>query len=239
MCGGKAQVRNLKNSIAKDRAGAGHQLCFVVDRDFNDLMGFDCNDAVFMMDRYSIENYLVCGIVLEKTLSVAFPCNGLPNVRNSICELFGEDYRRFLMASKELNFRIFAARQLGIDIDHLMPTSITDFVSVKIGQTQALEHDPESLLPFDWPVGPGEVEQLRLKFEALDPAHRYRGKFAFKFFHKWIGELCSEYRKSVLGLFGLQADDDSRIIHTELNMGGFAGKSTMPEGLDVTLAKAV
>ena len=40
-CGGKKEVRELKNALARDLAHLDDGVFFFVDRDFNDLLGFE------------------------------------------------------------------------------------------------------------------------------------------------------------------------------------------------------
>lgn len=75
VCGGKRGVRLLRNSLHADRSGADRCLGFLVDRDFDDLSGFLTEARVFMLDRYSVENYLVEASVVNETIRAAFPGN--------------------------------------------------------------------------------------------------------------------------------------------------------------------
>jgi hypothetical protein len=91
VCGGKPQVRQLKNAALRDLGGLGKDVIYLVDRDFDDLDGFDNAANVAMTDRYSIENFIVDNEVLELSLRIAYPCNGHPALREQICALFDHD----------------------------------------------------------------------------------------------------------------------------------------------------
>jgi hypothetical protein len=57
-CGGKKEARELRNALRRDLARLGESMFFFVDRDYDDLRGFDGSDGVFMTDTYAVENCL-------------------------------------------------------------------------------------------------------------------------------------------------------------------------------------
>jgi hypothetical protein len=231
VCGGKRQVRQLKNALVRDLGTLGTDVMFIVDRDFDDLAGFDCISDVLMIERYSIENFVVDEAVVELSMCVAYPCNGNPGMREAICRTFREDYRCFLQATTELNRRIFVARRLRFDIDHLIPSSVDGLVAIKLGKVTAVEQDVKQAIPFTKEPSDAVLAALSVEFDKLEPALRYRGKFAIKFLTKWLEQLADEFRNSRLGLFGLLAAEGEKINHPELSLGAFASRSPIPAGL--------
>jgi hypothetical protein len=235
VCGGKRQVRNLKNALINDRANLGSEVVCIVDRDFDDLSGFLNTDAVLMLDRYSIENFLVDRAVLDTSLSVAYPCNGKPSLREGICQLFEADYDEFLRQTYELNRTIYIGRRLKMDLDKLISDSIHRVVSIELGAVTRVDHDIREILALPRLPTPDEELALSEEFAQLNPRYRYRGKFALKFLIKWLDKLAEEFRSPKLGLFGLLSANDGKIQHRELNLGAFASRSTIPFGLETFL----
>lgn len=234
VCGDKRQVKNLSNTLYRDVANLKKDVLCFVDRDFDDLDGFLDTRGVHMLERYSVENFLVERDVLDASLAVAFPCNGMPLLRSKICEIFEVDYEDFLNYTKELNKRIFVARRLKIDIEGLVPKSIDKYVSIEIGKISCVEHDIDKLIPFSRNPTVDEVAQLDADFERIDRRDRYRGKFAHKFLMKWLDKLVDEFKNPKLGLFGLLGSD-GKVDNRELNLGSFALRSPVPVGLDAIL----
>jgi Protein of unknown function (DUF4435) len=232
VCGGKRGVRQLRNVFYDDLGGGGKDVIFLVDRDFDDLMGFKTDENVFMLDRYSIENYLVESNVLEVTLKAAYPNHTEPNIRATVCRLFDDDYRAFLEISAELNKRIFSARRLGCDIDDHMPDSLNVIAKVELGNVEPIGADVSAVLPFDSEPDELRLSELAREFESLTPAERYRGKFAMKFFRVWLDALAKEYRTPKLAIFSMADNSGGKIKSDEFSIGSLASRSSIPEGLE-------
>ena len=145
-CGGKKEARGLKNTLLRDLNGLGERTYFVVDRDFDDLIGFDGIDAVFMTDMYSIENYLVSSEVLGELLRDEFPCHARPDVREEIIKVFERDYARFLELTSSVNRRIFVARQIPLELTKRLPTSLRDLAIVEIANVGPVETPPGDIV---------------------------------------------------------------------------------------------
>lgn len=232
-CGGKRPARQLKNSLAADTNDLSDQVKIIVDRDFDDLSGFINADNVFMLERYSFENFLINTEVVERALAIAFPCNGLPQLREQISNIFDVDFQNFLMATRGLNERIYIARRLGINIDGAIPKSLDAVVEIVLEDTKSQDHDPSEILPFDIDSDV-DIDLIKNEFAQLDPTTRYRGKFSWKFFTKWFDRLAHEYRHPQIGTFAA-VPAGGRINHNELTMGAIAGFCPLPEGLGVFL----
>ena len=229
VCGGKRQIRHLNNSLHNDLTGLANEFRAIVDRDFDDLSGFLETGLVFILDRYSIENYLVDAAVINKTLKSAYHCNGEIEVRARICQIFSADYEAFLASTKELNRRIFYARRCNIRIDEFIPKSLNGFVQVTLGGTCAVDHNVAEIIPFSEELINISRATLDLEFDQLDPAARFRGKFARKFLQLWIDALSDEFRSPVLGLFA-ELEPGLRIQQGELSLGPLAARSDLPTG---------
>jgi len=236
ICLGKREVRNLCNSLHADLSGSNREIAYLVDRDFDDLAGFDSVENVFMLDRYSIENYLVERDVLSETVKVAFPGSGDPAHREALCEVFQKDYMRFLEIVAPLNRRVFFARKTKLDIDDLMPDSLSKLATVALGEVIPCEPPAEDAIPPHEPRCAAS-EELHLEFDALDPPQRYRGKFSYKFLRSWLDRLSDEYRNPKLGFFPPQEAPTAKIKHDEMSLGALAYRSRLPHKLDAFLSE--
>jgi hypothetical protein len=231
VCGGKRIVRQLKNLLLDDMADAAREILFFVDRDFDELDGFRSTERVFMLDRYSIENYVVDKNVLEACLKVAYPGHGDPATRGVVCEIFASDYASFLTHTADLNERIFVARRSRYDIDSLMPDSIGVAAAVELGNVTGTGKSAADILPFPQEPSEADLQALKSEFSQLDPARRFRGKFAIRFLRTWLDKLAQEFRDPKTGMFPRADQDSGRIKHDEFSLGSLASKSEIPKGL--------
>ena len=113
---GKDQVLQLRHIVNRDLNGLDRNTLFFMDRDFDDYKGYQPSQTLFMTDRYSIENYLVEPEVMNEVLRNELCCNTYPELRANILAIFNKQYDCFLECMREINFRVFLARKLGIAI---------------------------------------------------------------------------------------------------------------------------
>ena len=236
--GGKRGIKKLKNTLFQDRSGADKGVVYLVDRDYDDLNGFSCIKNVFMLDRYSIENYLTEREVIDQTIKVAFPGSGKSGFREAICSQFETDLSQFLQASVEVNKRIFVARRLGLDIDDVIPDSINKIAAVSIGKVAKDNTPPHDLIPYDLEVDKDILAQLEKEFSDLDPLSRYRGKFIIKFMRSWLSLLCEAYKKRDLDLLRHIDVEQGKIKQEEMTLGALACRSPLPEGFPTFISEA-
>src|ERR1700726_4108381 len=102
VCGGKKQVFQLREVLARDLGGLSSRVYFFVDRDFDDLAGNDSDAVTFMTDRYSVENYLVTTRVFEELLKDEFHCHAEPGLRKEVVLQFEQRFQEFLALTKEI-----------------------------------------------------------------------------------------------------------------------------------------
>lgn len=239
LCGGKRGVRQLRNSLSADRSGADRDVFFFVDRDFDDLAGFDSCERVYMLDCYSVENYLVDLAVVEESIKCAYPGDGVPDTREAICSLFEGDYSRFLEVTTDINRHIFIARQLQINIDGLIPETLAEIASVKLGDITAIDKSPLDLIPVEIEANEDQIAELSVRFASLDPRSRHRGKYAYKFLRIWLDLLASEFRDSKLSFFAEHEKGAGKIKHDECSLGSLASRSAIPNGLSEFLNQSI
>lgn len=223
-CDGKKAVRQLKNSATRDLDGLGTGVFFFVDRDFVDLDGFLDGQNVYMTSTYSIENLIATRTVLELLLRDEFPCHAKPSVREAICDIFDKNYNRFFFVTSAINRRIYQARVLRIDVPGGITRTLNRIATVSIRNVGSSPFRPEDVILLAREPSEEEPHDLEIPFDALDPKSRYRGKFALKFFRKWLGQLaaaCSDKDQEIFG------DDppEGVVRRAELVLSNFAAKS--------------
>ncbi|WP_418131497.1 DUF4435 domain-containing protein [Variovorax sp. 278MFTsu5.1] len=233
-CNGKRKVLQLFDSLKSDLTGLKNRVWYFIDRDFDELQGRSADKKIFLTDRYSIENYIVCDKVLDDLLNVEFHCNGHPGHRQKIVQEFLRVYDLFLESTKELNFRIYAARNLNIKTSDL-PETIHLLVNVSLNDATVIDVPLTNVVILDREPTPEEITILRKQFDQLNARHRYRGKFAMLFFIKWLGLLRSDRLTDPSTMF-------ANIPHPENAVGGgfslsaLAPKSRAPNHLGPFLA---
>ncbi len=224
---GKRQARQISEIIEHDRAGIGELFVFV-DRDFDDLDGFEAIDFVFCTCRYSIENYLVCRSVLDLGLRDDFGLEGFPSLRQRILDQFEADYSTFLDLMTEANWRLFVAKKCGIK-RLSVPKNVEGFVSVQVANVVPRPCDLSKLIELEREPSNAEEKDWRQAFSELNAYTRYRGKFAFSFFNKWIASLRQEL---IGGQSDLVYDEDlTDIAINDVGLIAFSARSPMPDGL--------
>lgn len=231
---GKDQALKLWDSLIKDKDGLISGIYVFVDRDFDDLKGRDDHANIFMTERYAVENYVVCEKVLDEILKDELHCHAEPHVRRNIIGHFSEAYASFLDIVREINFQIFCARKLKIDVDSL-PKKISKIASVSLNSVQAVVPPCEALLELKRPITAQERTDLRSVFETLEPSLRYRGKFLLMFFAKWIELLALERLRQETHLMKT-AQKVTKVGANAIPIGSLASRSSVPEGLESFLS---
>ncbi len=229
-CFGKKKVLEFFKMLLRDMGGLDKGVYFFVDRDFDDLGGLQSDPRIFMTDRYSIENYLVDERVLEEILKNELQCHANTQLRRILVSIFSERYSEFLEVTKELNFRLFAAKANGIKIQNNLPDRVEDIALVTLKKILPPSRPPEELIRLTRELDCEEERVTREKFLCLDPRRRYRGKFSLMFFERWLKYLVEEYARDNSEFFpGLEKDAKAK--QSELTIAGFANKSETPAGL--------
>ncbi len=231
-CGGKAGVLELRQSLSVDRTGLANGVFFFADRDFDDLRDQPPGADIFMTDTYSVENYLVSERVLESLLKVEFHCHADPELVQRTVEIFKADYGEFLSVTKEANLRLFAARQIGAEVERL-PTSIGKIAKVEFGKVSPGSLSSDSIVRFA-EASDGLIAGYEAQFSTLSPNSRYRGKFALLFFSAWLQCLAAERKKASPHHFSALSNT-SKFRTGELTLANFASKSALPLGFHAFL----
>ncbi|MGY4346080.1 hypothetical protein ACVWXM_002547 [Bradyrhizobium sp. GM7.3] len=228
-CEGKGQVFLFREMLGRDLTGLAARVYFFVDRDFDDMADQPEGPDVFMTDRYSVENYLVTAEVVEELLKDEFHCHAEPMLRQGLIADFKLRFYEFLQVTKEINRRLYVARQLRLRLARGLPDAINHLAVVGLRSVAPGPTLLEIAVSFADAPSMEDEKRLSLAFTQLDPATRYRGKFHLLFFMKWLDLLCSERRETRSGIFaGL---DKARIVNIQgITIGMLASKSGLPSG---------
>lgn len=230
-CRGKEKVLQLKAVLDRDLSGLGDCVFFFVDRDFDDLRGETPDpERLFMTVQYSIENCLVTPRVLERVLTNEFHCHARPMIRASVLERFGQLLDDFLGVTRAVNFRIYCARRVGVEIRPAIPDKISKIVSVALTEVGAGSGTADQIIKYARELEAEELAGLQEQFDLLDPRERFRGKFMLGFFLKWL-EVLAVDRTSADSICFPDLRKDVKIRLQGLTIENLASKSEPPEGL--------
>lgn len=230
-CGGKDQVLGLKDVIDRDLNGIGENIYFFVDRDFDDLKSHEPSPNIFMTCQYSIENYLVTTEVVEEILKNEFQCHGQKECRRSVSQLFSSLLEQFLNLTKEVNFSLYLARRLQIELKNDLPTRISGLAKVTLDEVKAIDKQAEEIVVLERRATEEEVARLRPEFESLDPATRYRGKFSLLFFSNWLVALERDRNIEQPKYFPPLQKNEPKAKVNLLTLANLSSKSHPPPGL--------
>lgn len=204
-CGGKGSLLRFRASLKRDLSGLGGNSFFLLDKDFDGLRNEGSGTDVYMTETYSFENELVCEEVLENILVVDLHCNADPRVREKVLSRFKNVYDRFLIATKLINYRLFVARRLGIEVES-MPERINQLARVDLLSIECLGEGVEETVVLREEPSKEEDDKLWADFCQLVSVKEYRGKFALLFFLRWLDLLCKDKNSDCSALFSKEND---------------------------------
>lgn len=230
LCNGKEKVLQLREMLERDQNGLSKDVYFFIDRDYDDLRGQAPSDTLFMTDAYSFENYLVSEGVLEELLKNELHCHAEPICRGNVIDLFRRQYEKFLTLTRAVNFRIFIARRCKIERLRELPDRINALARIALNDVDAPAEPLEPKVLLQREPTPIEIAALEAEFNALNPAMRYRGKFALMFFRTWLQHLIDDRNHESSILFG-QLSEDALRARGPISLDSMAARSAMPKGL--------
>ncbi len=230
VCKGKTKVLQLKKMLEQDLGGLSNGVLYVIDRDFDDLCGHQSAEELFMTQTYSFENYLVNESVLDELLKNELHCHAEPTCRANVRQLFRTQYTDFLSVTKDLNFRVFVAKKCRIQREKDLPKTLSRVAAVSLSSvTPAQDPVCEQVVLAREPTAE-EYAALNVEFVNLNPADRYRGKFALMFFCHWLGLLAKDRNHASSELFdGL--DCDGLVARQQFTLDSLAARAPHPPGL--------
>ncbi|WP_082016275.1 DUF4435 domain-containing protein [Aureimonas altamirensis] len=230
-CSGKKQVFGLRAMLREDLGNLNRNVYFFVDRDFVDMDGHDNDDVTFMTDFYATENYLVDERVLDEILKNEYHCHARPDAREDIIRVFIGVFNQFLGVTREVNKRLFIAKSLKLELMSYPPQRIRDYAVVHLDRVEAPRRTPEEIIRFKSIPSDEDYAAAAHRFEGLDPATRYRGKFALWFFMAWLDLLAADYSDGN-GRFFRDIDRGQRVRRNEVTLGAMASRAQMPLNAD-------
>lgn len=228
-CDGKTLVLELKKVVDEDLNGLKRGVYFFVDRDFDDLRDIKPDSSIFMTDQHSIENYLVSEDVLNELLKNEFHCHAQPALRDTVIAKFSELYDEFLALTRDINFRLFCARKLGIETVAALPCKIGQLARIDL-DTVATLPSPEEAVALEREPTQAELDAMRPHFDELGGRERFRGKFALLFFLEWLRHLAASRVSGDSELFPDLPRNVKVRLHA-ITSETLATKSKLPEGL--------
>lgn len=235
VCNGKREARKLSKILDRDVSGLTNVYIFV-DRDFDDLEYFQYLDAVFVTDRYSIENYMIDEQVLERILrdDVGVAIN--PALRAKIMTTFCSDINAFCSSATSINFRIFIEKRCRIRRHCDPDESVSNFVEIQLGSVVPKSVCVYDFHRLDWEPNPATAKILWNEFSDFDPRCRYRGKFIWNFFKKWVDLLIKDLRSGA-SIFLTDSSKIEGLKGVTPSLVALSSHSPMPEGLQAFLAR--
>ena len=230
-CKGKAALLKLRAAVDRDLHELASDVYFFIDRDFDDLKGEELGRSTYMTDGYSIENDLVSCEVVDEILKVELNCQGRPDIRAQLAKMFSNAYCTFLQCSADVNFVIFCMRRLGVENDGALPSSLGRLIEISLdgaelraGACSSMVVTPLRLITDQ------EATALRAEFQSLDPAMRYRGKFALAFLMRWLELVAKQRRGGYSAMFdGMDMEAKTRV--DRVNVFSLAARATPPQSL--------
>lgn len=225
-CGGKKNVLALIESIERDLDNIGENVYFIIDQDYDDNSAIAHLDSVYITEGYSFENSLVTKETVEELLKNDLHCHGHINNRQLISDTFERLYKDFLIITKEINFRLFVSKYFKITQISSLPEKISKLITLNLNDIQPSNFDPAEIVKLEREPTQAELAEALEKFNELNPEVRYRGKFAYAFFQKWLQLLVSD-RNSDNSIFFRKVNDPSKASHITLD--SIAAKSSPPK----------
>lgn len=237
ICGGKGTLLKFLSSLRRDRGSARHGVYFFMDRDFDDWRGEQPGPEIFMTQTYSFENVLVGENVLEELLKGELHCHAEPESRTKVIGVFSAQYDAFLACTREVNFRLFVARKLGIEVSSL-PEKINLLATVALDSVAPSENALVNLVCLTQEPTDAQSEALRGEFDALHPRNRFRGKFALLFFSRWLRMLIAD-RNSAESKYFAELRGGEFKAGGEVTLDSLAARADLPEGFAAFIAGVV
>lgn len=226
---GKRNSRVLSWIIFEDQGELMERVSIFVDRDFDDLIEFCTDVDIFVTDRYSIENYLVSFEAYCAVIEDDFPLHGEPLIREKCQAHFSERFQEIQNALQDINKSLFAAARSGVKRCEKKVLNLNCFVEYNFDKIGIVEFRNSDFFMADDETFGRCIQQHQDEFFSLNKSERYRGKFYWNFFVKFINDLATHCKAGSHDLFEGVRRDGAKI--GEVTLGGLAARSPMPDGL--------
>lgn len=212
---------------------------FFIDHDFDGAKNYEIRDNLFITDRYSIENYLFDPEIIVDYLRAEFKCYEPNNSQllNDLQKLYNRNLMAFLNLLKNLNYQIFLARSIGVDVKISDCKKIKESIIIEI-ETCSLKESENLANMLDEDVyelckEKIDSEKMSLyehRFNELQSINSYRGKFIHFFFKEWLSKL-KEYHNSTTGSIKYFSSSKAKFDPNNIDLYKYANYSPIPIGL--------
>lgn len=226
ICSGKTALLSLKASLEQDLGGLKDGVYLFVDRDFDDLRGQSANEFTYMTSCYSFENHLATSEVVQNFLKNEFHCLS-PIIRGHAISAFEKAYSDFLDCTSEYNFRLYCARKLKIPVLGKITSQANKLAAIQLTSCTPSGESASAIVALTREPTDDETSSLKMTFLELDRPSRYRGKFAFAFFSRWLDLLARDYRAKKPQIFEY-CEEPAKIKGDICEIGRVGGKSQLP-----------
>lgn len=218
---------------------------FFIDHDFDGSKGYEIRSNLFITDRYSIENYLFDPEIIVSYLQAEFKCYEPNNLEllKDLKKNYETNLTDFLSILKDLNYQIFLARSLNIDVQISDIKKLKDHIVIDIDKcTLKPNSDLSDMLDeniheisnsrFDSKL----LSEYHAKFQELNMIKSYRGKFIHLFFKEWLGKL-KELHNSSNSEVKYFTSGKAKFDPNTIDLYKYANYSSAPIGLDSFLSQ--
>jgi len=180
----------------------GDGVIFFIDRDFDDLKGYDEHPSLYITPTYSFENIISSCESLRSLLLAEFKLGDAQTIGDvdQIVSLFGEFLRQHQIELYEANRLIYCIRQEAQRGNSLAGGSISDqprkFAEFDAASFRIKKQATGSALLPLVSVAPNitseTIASYDLEFNQIDPATRWRGKFIYYLFKRFLATLLED-----------------------------------------------
>ncbi len=231
---GKGQILEFYSKIPIERRVISEGIFLFIDKDFDGLRRESHSEILFLLDRYSIENYFCDPETIETILKYDLHCDDDPRLIGEIIDVYRNTLKQFVEKMYEINFQIYCSRILSIETPRL-PDKIRRFMPISFDEIGELSCATSDFLGFECCAGEEEA-RLRQEFDEIYGVEMCRGKYLLDFLRIWLVKLWEERRERRRPPFTKIALEFS-IGGPDVTIDSLAARSPTPAALSVFLER--
>ena len=196
LAAGKKQILGYMRSLCKSSSQLLMHVYGFVDRDFD----LEVEDLSNLHDlcAHSFESLICSAPALESLLMDEFKCSAYPSAQKEVISKFEKVFAEAKSAMLDMNFLLFASQRSGSTVIK-KPEKLSHFMTVNLYDIQPKFTDATSVVLVD--LKGANLAALRAEFDSLDDLMKFRGKYLYMIFKKWVDLLFIERSKGGEGLF--------------------------------------
>jgi hypothetical protein len=111
-----------------------------------------------------------------------------------------------------------------------IPEKVRDVATIELEKVHGVIETAEQIIRLEREPTDEDKGRLRKEFDQMDAAKRYRGKFTYGFFMKWL-ELLARDRNEQQSIQFKALERPRSVNYSGLSLGMLASKSSLPPGL--------